>query len=199
MLLDHIGLLLLPEIQILRIIGRISFPIYAFLIGEGCKHTKNKKRYFLKLLITAIIFQTIHILMFKKLDICVLFGFALFVLFTIIMDWAKKDWNKRFLIAELFAIISCIFLFATKSQYYMFTFLLPLIVYVCKKEWIKIGLYTIAIFALGFLYKNQMFALLAVVPLVLYNGQKGNNKYKNAFYIFYPTHFAILWILQLLI
>jgi hypothetical protein len=46
MLIDHIGVLLLPQVLILRVIGRISFPIFAFMIAEGCRYTKNKARYF---------------------------------------------------------------------------------------------------------------------------------------------------------
>ena len=46
MLIDHIGLVFFPGIEIFRIIGRISFPIFAFMIAEGCEHTENKKKYF---------------------------------------------------------------------------------------------------------------------------------------------------------
>ena len=42
MLIDHMGVVLFPGIAILRIIGRISFPIFAFMIAEGCRYTKNK-------------------------------------------------------------------------------------------------------------------------------------------------------------
>ena len=55
MILDHMGLLLFPQTQIFRIIGRISFPIYAFLIAEGCRYTKNKYKYLLKIGITFIL------------------------------------------------------------------------------------------------------------------------------------------------
>ena len=47
MLIDHIGAVLFPQIEILRIIGRIAFPIFAYMIAEGCVHTKSKKKYFL--------------------------------------------------------------------------------------------------------------------------------------------------------
>ena len=41
MLLDHMGFILFPEYPIFRIIGRIAFPIFAFLLAEGCYYTKN--------------------------------------------------------------------------------------------------------------------------------------------------------------
>ena len=45
MLIDHIGVVFFPEVKILRILGRISFPIFAFMIAEGCRYTRNKLRY----------------------------------------------------------------------------------------------------------------------------------------------------------
>ena len=46
MVVDHSGLMLFGDMSIMRIIGRLSFPIFAFMIAEGCKHTKNKVKYF---------------------------------------------------------------------------------------------------------------------------------------------------------
>ena len=47
MLLDHMGFILFPQYPIFRIIGRIAFPIFAFLLAEGCYYTKNKLRHFI--------------------------------------------------------------------------------------------------------------------------------------------------------
>ena len=46
---DHVGLQLFPDILIFRIIGRLAMPIYAFMIAEGCRHTRNRKKYLLLL------------------------------------------------------------------------------------------------------------------------------------------------------
>ena len=51
MIIDHIGAILFPEIRLLRIIGRIAFPIYAYLIGEGCIYSKNTLQYLAKVVI----------------------------------------------------------------------------------------------------------------------------------------------------
>ena len=45
MLVDHIGVQLFPECIILRIIGRLSLPIFAYMIAEGCLHTRNRPKY----------------------------------------------------------------------------------------------------------------------------------------------------------
>ena len=55
MLVDHIGCVLFPKVTAFRIIGRLAFPIFAFLIAEGMVHTSNWKKYFLRLFIFAII------------------------------------------------------------------------------------------------------------------------------------------------
>jgi len=49
MLIDHIGAIFFPDIMFIRIIGRVAFPIYAFLITEGYSRTKNLKRYMSRL------------------------------------------------------------------------------------------------------------------------------------------------------
>ena len=58
MLIDHIGAVFpSPWVfrQVLRLIGRIAFPIYAYLIAQGCKHTKDIYKYLLRLGIFALI------------------------------------------------------------------------------------------------------------------------------------------------
>lgn len=42
MTIDHIGYFLFPQIEAFRIIGRIAYPIFAYMIAEGCRYTRNK-------------------------------------------------------------------------------------------------------------------------------------------------------------
>jgi len=57
MLIDHIGYLFFPAALWLRIIGRISFPIFAFLIARGYRYTSDKKKYALRLFVFGLISQ----------------------------------------------------------------------------------------------------------------------------------------------
>ena len=59
MTIDHIGAIMYPNIDIFRIIGRVSFPIFAFLLVEGFKHTSNKHKYYIRLNLFAINTQPI--------------------------------------------------------------------------------------------------------------------------------------------
>ena len=57
MLIDHIGVLLLPQYRVLRTIGRIAFPIFAYQISEGFRYTSDRTRYASRLLIFGLIAQ----------------------------------------------------------------------------------------------------------------------------------------------
>ena len=124
MFIDHIGVVLFPDITILRIIGRMAFPIYAFLIGEGCRYTKNKWKYLRNILVTAIVFQIVHFLVAQEIQLCVLFGFALAILFAIIYDWAQKDWHARFIVSVLAALVFLTLVVVFQVDYLIFSFLL---------------------------------------------------------------------------
>ena len=50
MVIDHAGLLLFPQTAVLRWIGRISFPLFAFCVGDGCVHTRKPWVYFWRVL-----------------------------------------------------------------------------------------------------------------------------------------------------
>ena len=47
MLFDHLGFMVFPKLIIFRILGRLAFPIFAFMIAEGCYYTRNKLKHFL--------------------------------------------------------------------------------------------------------------------------------------------------------
>ena len=55
MIIDHVGFVFFPEMIIFQIIGRLSFPLYAYLIALGYSRTKNSIIYFFRVLVLAIV------------------------------------------------------------------------------------------------------------------------------------------------
>ena len=61
MFIDHIGYAILGKFSFFNYIGRIAFPIFALQISEGYSHTRNLKKYFLRLFILAV--TVFHLIM----------------------------------------------------------------------------------------------------------------------------------------
>ena len=55
MTIDHIGYILFPKLALLRIIGRLAYPVFAYLIAEGCTYSRYKTKYFLSVLGTGLL------------------------------------------------------------------------------------------------------------------------------------------------
>ncbi|MDD6479222.1 MAG: TraX family protein [Oscillospiraceae bacterium] len=90
MLIDHIGVVLFPNVTILRIIGRIAFPIFAFMIAEGCAYAKNKLRYFLTIFILGIAYQGVYYLYTKEHYIGILIAFSLSIIVIYALEYFKN-------------------------------------------------------------------------------------------------------------
>jgi hypothetical protein len=201
MIIDHIGYVLFPEIIILRYIGRLAFPIYAFLIGEGLKHSRNRKKYFLKMAITFIIFELIAFFVDGSLSVCVLYGFLCAIAIVEIYEWAKKDLIKRRPIVALPITLLFMSTMVFTSDYIFFAILLPLIIYFIKNKTLKMFLFAFTLLLCGIVYGNyQILAIFALIPILLYNGKKGKEFLcKGSFYILYPLHYLIIGIFKLII
>jgi hypothetical protein len=72
MLLDHIGQVFFPNVEVFTIIGRFALPLFAWGIAKGFKRTRNFKMYTIRLFVLAVISQYPHDLLFKSdyLNIC---------------------------------------------------------------------------------------------------------------------------------
>lgn len=217
MLIDHIGVILLPDALVLRIIGRIAFPIYAFMIAEGCEYTKNKLRYFLSIFVLGIACQIVYYIYGGGTDMGILITFSLSILVTYAMQYLKKvildgerDRGKQ-------CIAILVFLSAIAGTYLLnrnfdidYGFLgcmIPVFASVFRKShsnaslhFEKLDTLTVHVFMLGIgliilSYASggiQSYSLYAIPLLLLYSGKRGKRKMKSFFYIFYPAHLVVL-------
>lgn len=200
MLIDHIGVLFFPSDLIWRYIGRISFPIFTFQIGNGFNHTKSTEKYIVRMLIFAIISQIpyslFHNLINNKFSLNI--GFTLTL--GLLLLYSYKHISNIFL-----KIISIIFIliisYFTPIDYGIYGVILIFLMYICNTNKlllpISLGISTIIYCNYHNSY-TQMYALLSLIFILLYNGKKGINS-KWLFYIFYPLHLLLLVLLKLYI
>lgn len=196
MLIDHIGMVLFPDIVILRIIGRLAFPIFAYFVAEGCLHTSNIKKYLLRMSICAAAFQVVQWFVCKTWTPSVVWTYAFAVLFVIIHKWAKQRWNVRFIIPAFYAVIISLLLFLIRADYYCFGFLFIIAAYLMHKWWIKWIPMALCLFFAGFFFAHQFWALLTIPILMLYNGKPDTLKLGRILYYFYPLHLLLLGVIQ---
>lgn len=225
MLIDHIGAILvlncyyqaapaeraawLELYELLRVIGRLAFPIYCFLLVEGTFHTKNPTRYGLRLLLAALLAELPFDLAFsgavdwqsQSVMVTLLLGFLL-------LEAMKK---LPHLLLKLLAVLP----FAAAADYlgtdYGAKGILVIALFAFTRElphsllWQFLGLWFI--FSPGHLMllnwlagggvEIQEMAILAVMPIALYSGRKATQStaLQWAFYLFYPVHLLILYLI----
>lgn len=208
MTIDHIGAYLFPRLLILRIIGRLAFPIFAYMIAEGCEHTKNRKKYLLTVLGFGLAFQLVYYLALRSLSQCIFITFAMSIGLIFAIDKARKDLKFIPLAIGVFALV----VFITEGlprllpgtdfhvDYGLFGTLLPVFVYLGKKKWEKLLLLFIGLILVsGNSWSGQWYSLLSVPVLALYSGKRGKTKMKNFFYIYYPAHLLVIYLLAFVI
>jgi len=207
MLIDHIGAVFVPGFT-MRVIGRIAFPIFCFLLSEGIHHTRNPKKYGIRLLIGLLLAELPFDLLFS----------------------GRLDWESQSVMVTLF--LGFIFAMGAKSlekpgRKYVLLIILALLAELFRTDYGAMGVVIIAIFVmtrehpkqkwiqlvsigLAFWLMDsvpipvgpvripiQMFGILGLIPIFLYNGKK-QWQYpwiQRAFYLFYPIHMIALYLL----
>lgn len=207
MLVDHIGAILVPENLNLRIVGRIAFPIYCFLLSEGAAYTRDPKKYGLRLLIGAVLSEIpFDLALYGELTwehqsvmITLLLGFAMIQCRQKVKGfWMAPVILGFMLAAELLgtdygaAGIAVIALF-------VFTREMPGAVLIQTLGLVLIGLDSVKLPLGGIYIPCQLYAVAAMVPIWLYHGRKATHgkAVQWAFYLFYPAHLLILWIVSM--
>ncbi len=231
MLVDHIGAIFGVQFYenlgiswlyvVLRIIGRLSFPIFAFFVAEGWYYTKNKKRYILLLTIFAIISQPIYYFALNQylFDFNILFTFLISIGLMCILDMARKYPNYSFMYYTfMFAIGVIVFslsLMGIPISYGVYGVFLPVVFYAFNHSTVryaKVLMWAISFLLMVFYWLItfvmldfyqlssyiSLFALLSLPLLMCYNGEKGKGAPKYLFYIFYPAHILIIFLVSLL-
>lgn len=210
MLADHVGEALFPDVYILRVIGRLAFPIFAYMIAEGCKYTRNRVRYLAQIAALGIACQLVYFFAMGSLYQGILITFSLSIITVFAIDNFLKKKNFSSCAVMLLTVAAVIFISVLmpiifKGQGFALDYgalgvLMPIAVYYLPKKWKKISASALILLARAALYGDfRWFALLAIPLLMIYNGERGKANLKYLFYIFYPTHLVAIYLLEILI
>ena len=213
MFIDHMGYTLFPGVVWLRCIGRVAFPIFCFLIAEGCVHTHDRKKYALRLLVFALLSEIPFNLMtgravWNPYDQNVLWTLLLGAAVCWIMDGALKRRTVPIFVLTGAAMVAAFWLLEVFcTDYGGWGMLLVAMFYgvrrapygqAAKMAAQAVGL---AFFCIGVMggVTIELWALTALVPIWLYNGQCGvsHKAVQYGFYAFYPVHILILSLIAL--
>ena len=236
MLIDHTGAILIPYDNGLywpaRMIGRIAFPIFIFMLVEGFHHTSDIRKYLTRLGIFAFLSEipfdiafyrsfsagrdiladikgaftdaeTLGILtnrLFRHQNI--FFTLFLGLMAIYLMSLVENKFRKKIFLSNLFySLITlgmCFVAALLRTDYGFAGVLLIVAFYLFRGNKILITLCFLII--IGYFFRNsiEIVALLAMIPISFYNGKKGKN-IKYFFYIFYPAHLLLLWLISLAI
>lgn len=208
MTIDHAGMMLYPEQKWMRMVGRIAFPIFAFMIAEGCRYTHDRKKYFCQIAGIGIAMQIVYYIAMGSLYQSVFISFSLAILLIYAIDQAKKEqkikyWIYAGLTAGGIAFLTLLLPEILSDTDYAIDYgvvgiAIPILCYYAKERKTKVAVFTIGLVALSIACGGVQWCGLAAVPLAaFYNGQRGRWKLKTLFYVYYPLHLAALYLLSM--
>ncbi|WP_419891957.1 TraX family protein [Paenibacillus xylanexedens] len=195
MLIDHIGAVFFPHIIELRIIGRIAFPIYAFAVYIGYKHTRDVQKYIWRLFWIAVISQVPFMAAFNHYSLNVVWTLwsALLVLFVI-------DKLPSRLLSIPIVIGAGWFMEISQMDYGMYGLLLVLLFRYFQGPVLVVA--HIVLNALYLLLHNssvQMYSVLATAGIAIAQYYQAGFRMKGPRWVwryFYPAHLAIIAIIR---
>lgn len=210
MLTDHVGAILLPEVLVLRCVGRLAFPIFAFFIAEGYAHTRDFGRYFRRLAILAVVseipFNLENGAVFDLTRQNVLWTFCLALLTLRGLEALGRErgfgrWaGCGLVLAAGFAAGELL-----RTDYGGWGVVTVALLQLCRdgkyaKLWLLLAMAAVNGLGMGSLTMPvfggempiQIFAVAALPVIWLYNGQAGPKGLRRAFYVFYPAHLLVL-------
>ncbi|MBQ3011913.1 MAG: hypothetical protein IJD74_00065 [Clostridia bacterium] len=226
MISDHVGVILFPNIIWLRIVGRLAFPIFAYLIAEGAKYTRSKVRHFLTMLAFALVIQVVYFIYEPSNEMSVLVTFTLSLAVIYALEFFKSalfsasaKTSKKLLGALLFfgsIAAVCALSLVLDLDYGAEGALLPVFpaLFTTPKtdgeppaifNQLDTKCFRILATALGTLALAiadggiQYLGLCAIPLLFLYSEQRGRLKMKYFFYIFYPAHLLLIYAISMMI
>ena len=182
----------------LRMIGRISFPIFAFLITEGFRKTSNIFKYALRVLLFAVISEIpFDLMIFNKclsIDCLmkqnVLFTYFIALIMLVVVKMLNSISEFLSVIPAIGATVVCYFL---RTDYSIEGIILIYFMYMLRHDLNAKCLIVLIITLLMSINRYYGFGALSVFFIYFYDGQKGYFDLKRLSYFFYLLHMLVLY------
>ena len=206
MTIDHIGAALLPQYLFLRIIGRLAFPVYCYMIVNGLFYTKNCGKYVLRLLMSAFVSEVFFDLAFygeviNKNHQNVFFTLAIGLGVIALIEKLRLRYGMEYTIlvsaADIIIVTAgCFLAYLMKTDYSFYGVLMIYGFYSFRFNAVISCVFQVFINMI--LGGVQIFAILSLVPICMYNGEKGKleDKAKWLFYVYYPIHLGLIFVIK---
>ena len=222
MLLDHLWAMVIPGSQWMNYVGRLAFPIFAFQLAEGFRHTSDFRRYALRLLVFALVSEVPFDLMYAS---SVLYPFHQNVMFTLLLgllalrglERARQRRTAGGWALGLLGVLAAWLAGSVGMVDYGGMGVLTVVVFylfrgfplawlgqaVCLALMNMVffrGLYVpVELFGRVFELQTQGFAVLALVPIWLYGGEKGRGGRLLPYgaYAFFPPPMLALYLIKI--
>ena len=198
MFIDHLGAVCFSGMMGFRIIGRLAFPIYCFLLVEGAVHTHDMKKYILRMGIFALISEVPFDLAFYHRLVYtghqnVFFTLGLGLLAIWFLEHPIEQLDIPDVLYKLLVIIAAGLIAEFFNTDYGFTGIAVICIFYYLRGQPQLK-YPIAVILLAAMGGVEVYAVLALIPILLYNGQRGRQTkaMQYGFYIFYPAHLLLI-------
>ncbi|UCE95922.1 MAG: hypothetical protein JSV51_09545 [Candidatus Bathyarchaeota archaeon] len=206
MTFDHIGVILYPTELAFLMVGRLAFPIFAYLLVLGIEDTQNVKAYFLRLFFFGLISQIPYFLAFGLTPIGRLNIFFSLLLGALTIYFLNTK--------SPFVILPFLFSFILNSEGNIFSIAIIIGMKILQEN-PKLGIAIISVLNVPFLFsqdivQNIQIASLVALPLIILHTRdrlkleieisKNSTLYsirRYAFYIYYPLHLTLLYLVSL--
>ncbi len=229
MLIDHIGATILERIMmqngyfyqmnlsdkkaalivvadmILRLIGRIGFPIFCFLLIEGFTYTKNVWKYAFRLLLFCFISEipfdlafngSVSYMGYQNVFFTLFLGLCTLICIRFINEKITANIYLQYILTVPVTILFMVIANFLKTDYSGMGVLTIVVMYLFRKN--KVLEMASGCVILTIMNLSEITAFFALIPICKYNGERGL-KLKYVFYAFYPVHLLILYSITFLL
>ena len=198
MTVDHLGAILYPEHMVLRLVGRLSFPLFCYLIVLGVESTRDVRNYFARLFLFALISQVPFYvaLGYKPFD-------SLNIFFTLSFGVLFLEFYERKSLLILLPVLASTLL---NFDYGIYGIASIGCMYFLKED-TRLAVLSLVLLNLLFLpiSSTQIFSLLALPMILLHRSGPLKIERKTVypswkkyfFYVYYPLHLTLLYMIKL--